>query len=227
MNDNKKNELTSLLTMMMERELQKTDDETDYEFVEFCATRLEELMGDDIAVSEEEIRRRCAEITGSAVSDMSQPKKKHCSLRRIIAVAAVVCIVLCTAVTVYAEIPELPEIVKCVLGLPVGESIEHEDFTYTHLGEPKCYQSIADFKKHENVEILYPVQCVIRAAKEIPSDYELRLSESEIFSHAGLDFYVICNEVIAAYTEYHGMWYTIQANSYDALIELLKKVEVK
>ena len=153
-------ELVIWLRDAISEETQKQEDQIDYEFVNECMALLSELITDKYNLSEEEIKAQARRITSANpknnIKKVELVDKRPIKLKRLAIFAIAAAVFICGALTVFAVSPAFRNMVMSVLGMNVGDSIEHNGITYINSGEGKVYADIAELVEKEGLDIMYP-----------------------------------------------------------------------
>lgn len=193
-----KSVLAKWLGDVIRTEMEKPVEEINWELVDECEAYLAELYS-DIRISEEQMRQNIANIKNksSNVKTPSAPRRMP-RWRRMIVVVCIISGILACGVSAYAFIPGFREMIREVLNLPVGESIDDEDgITFTNLGESKKYQNIDQLVLSEKLDILYPhnlpigwsIKSITAISGEVPQ-YLVSFSDNQssiLISHGEID----------------------------------------
>lgn len=158
--DNKSNNdeaIAKLLGAIIYRETSKPDGECDTELVRACE---EELASLDLSanVSEDELNKKLTAITDKKHGN-ERINRKHI-IKRISTVAA--CFILVVGiltVTAYATVPSFSDMIRRVLHMPVGSSIDDDGITFINEGSTKQYSTLDELTEAEelnNYGIIFP-----------------------------------------------------------------------
>ena len=144
--DNKSNNeeiIAKLLGAIIYRETSKPDGECDTELVRACE---EELASLDLSAtaSEDELNEKLIAIMDKKHGSerISNKNRKHI-IKRISTVAA--CFILVVGiltVTAYATVPSFSDMIRRVLGMSVGSSINDDGITFINEGKTKQYSTL-------------------------------------------------------------------------------------
>lgn len=141
---------------IIDAEMEKGDDEIDMALVMECDAYLAELMS-DVVISEEQMAKNIASIKGKTCNDkITSTKRRTPRMRRIIAAICAAAVIIGGTVTAYAFVPAFRDMVRDVLNLGQGSSVDEGGITYVYAGKTATYKSIDELIQSENLDILYP-----------------------------------------------------------------------
>lgn len=189
-----KETLIRFLGDVIEAEMNKPDDEINLGLIEECDGFLSELMS-DVTVSDEQMQRNIAKIKGMAVPcEITSVRPRRMPRPRRIAAAILAAVLLIGgSLTAYAFVPAFRDMVRNVLHLDSGNSIDGDGVTYVYYGERKTYKNIEEWVNAQNLDILslhdLPAHLQIKAiiGSDEPSGHMYNLSFTD-----GLSTIVIC-----------------------------------
>ena len=158
------------LYAIIENELNKDEEQIDYELIQECSDLDAYLTGNESPLSEEEYQQALQQIrsktmtkqTESSNSKVVSPKKTKRWSIRVALVAAAVLVVMFSAITVAAisqgrSVSEfISANIKEFLGLDIGDSIEGENITLIKGETTAEYSSIEEAVNALELDILYP-----------------------------------------------------------------------
>lgn len=155
MNDreNHKNDLIRFLGDIIENESSKNDSEANIDLIDDCGDILNDIVKEDVAVSDAEIDRKIRMITRGGAPHRTVKKG---ILRRsvpIVCIAALLCVSVGAA---YIIEPELRDGFKAVFEKGIGGQVESGDLTFGFIGTSKKYASTEQLIKHTGLNIMYP-----------------------------------------------------------------------
>lgn len=210
-------ELVVWLRDAISTETQKPEDQIDYEFVDECMALLSDLVTDKYNLSEKEIRAQVRRITSANSSKVIPTKRKPVKLKRFAYVAIAAAVLICGALTAFSVSSDFRYMVKSLLKLEVGDSVETSEVTYIKNGVGTVYSDISELVEKENLNIMYPhklpdgleVTKVVRVETEdivsvVFSDVKTSIrikfnaenldeytNTSEVCTYNGVNFYVV------------------------------------
>ena len=243
-----KQEMMRFLGDVIEAEMDKPEDEIDMELIAECDAYLAELLA-DIEISDEQMTANIAKIKEKAChtkAPETRPRRMP-RPRRLVAAILAAALLIGGTLTAYAFVPAFRDMIRSVLKLGCGETIDENGITYVYNGERKKYNSIEDWVVSENLDILYPhelpdgltVKNIFVAGEGETLTYNISFTdgisgiaimhkaedvsalhkESEIFvTPQGVISYVLIRESIIVSTTVHNDWtYYITTNTMDDL----------
>ncbi len=171
--------LAKWLGDVISEEMKKSDSEIDWDLVDECEAYLAELYS-DVAISEKKLTANIAKIKAKACNVTSFPQtSRRPRMRWLLAAGLAAVILFCCAVTAYAFVPQIQDVIQRVLCTNPGTSINEDGVTYVYAGETVNYQSIDDLIQSEKIDILYPhnlpnnlkIKSVVGVKNESCSEY--------------------------------------------------------
>ncbi len=152
-----KETLIRFLGDVIEAEVGKPDDEINLPLIEECEGFLSELLS-DVTVSDEQMQRNIAKIKGMGAPRAVASARPRRTLRPRRLVAAILAAVLLIggSLTACTFVPALRDMIRWVLNLGCGETVDDGGVTYVYNGERKKYKNIEEWVTTENLDILYP-----------------------------------------------------------------------
>jgi len=148
--------LAKWLGDIISEEMKKSDSEIDWDLVDECEAYLAELYS-DVVISEKELKANIAKIKEKTCNVTSSPKRsRKPRMRRLLAAGLAAAVLLCCAVTAYAFVPSVRDMINTVLRLPVGSMIDDQGITFTYEGRITSYNSIDELMQNEKLDIMYP-----------------------------------------------------------------------
>ena len=148
--------LAKWLGDIISEEMKKSDSEIDWDLVDECEAYLAELYS-DVVISEKELKANIAKIKASACNVTSSPKRsRKPRMRCLLAAGLAAALLFCCAVTAYAFVPSIRDMINTVLNLPIGSSAEDNGITFTNVGITVVYESMDELVQNENLNIIYP-----------------------------------------------------------------------
>lgn len=151
--------ISKWVSEVIHREVSKPDGEADLELIDECEKTLSCLNGGGL--SEEELKKRLEKITGkSSYQAVSVHKLRAKSKRRIaLAAACMVVVMLIGMVTAYATVPSFNDMIRGVLGMPIGSSVDDSEITFINDGKITQYSSLdglINAEKLNDYGIIFP-----------------------------------------------------------------------
>lgn len=141
---------------VIEAEIKKPDNEIDTALIVECSEYLDELLS-DIQISDEQIERNIAKIKNKSSNTKNTSSiRRTPRMRRFIAAICAAALLVGGTVSAYAFIPAFRDMVREVLDLPSGSSVDSEGITFVHRGKTREYNSLEELVTSENLDILYP-----------------------------------------------------------------------
>ncbi len=239
---------------IIDAEMEKGDDEIDMALVMECDAYLAELMS-DVVISEEQMAKNIASIKGKTCNEkITSTTRRMPRMRRIIAAVCAAAVIIGGMVTAYAFVPAFRDMVRDVLNLGQGSSVDEGGVTYTHQGEIRKYKTIDELIIGENLNILYPhnlpSELKIKAISSYgegdsltyfisfedssvsisvkcgEGDISQLSSNSQIYQNTkNITSYILVNEEATVSTTVHdGRTYYITANNIDQITTLLENL---
>ncbi len=152
-----KETLIRFLGDVIEAEMGKPDDEINLPLIEECEGFLSELMS-DVTVSDQQMKENIAKIKGMGAPRAVASVRPRRTLRPRRLVAAILAAVLLIggSLAACAFVPALRDMIRWVLNLDHGDTIDDGGVTYVYNGERKKYKNIEEWVTTENLDILYP-----------------------------------------------------------------------
>lgn len=252
-----KNAMIKWLGDVIEAEIKKPDNEIDTALIVECSEYLDELLS-DIQISDEQMKRNIANIKNRSCDTTNTASTRHHRrtprMRRFIAAICAAALLWGGAVSAYAFIPAFRDMIREVLNLPSGSSVDSEGITFVNFGEITKYENIEELINAENLDIIYP--------HELPEELKIKsityidnatspfysilfvdnlvsisidkteidpsqLSDSsEVYENLyGITSYVLCeNEVYTSVTLYGGYTYYVTAYNYQHIMDILENL---
>ena len=133
-------------------ELEKPDDEIDWEFIEICEDLTKIFMGEK-QLSEEDISSRISMITERSKKFKAVKTKRQIKSILVATVAAVIFIF--SSISVYAITPLKDYIIKA-LQLDVHQSVPEDDIAYSYRDLTGEYPSLENSINEDQREVCYP-----------------------------------------------------------------------
>jgi len=181
--------------------------------------------------------------------------KKRIIWKKVWLVAAIVALLISAAtITASAFGFNVFEYFREVIGLSAGEKVDKGTVTLINRGEAKEYDSIEELLEAENINILYPsvlpegieiesvrisedtngecikiftnnsqVNIAIYAGRT-PTDSTFE--DSEVFELNGIKF-CVNEELVSAYCYHNNCFYSIQANNYENILQMIDNIKEK
>ncbi len=152
-----KETLIRFLGDVIEAEMGKRDDEINLPLIEECDGFLSELMS-DVTVSDEQMKENIAKIKGMAAprAIASVRPRRTFRPRRLIAAILAAVLLIGGSLTACTFVPALRDVIRWVLHLDCGETMDDGGVTYVYNGERTKYKNIEEWVTTENLDILYP-----------------------------------------------------------------------
>lgn len=138
-------------------EMEKPDGDIDMDLVMECEEYLAELLS-DVKFPDKQMKRNIAKIK-SKTRHTERPFAlvfRMPYMRKIVAAACAAVILAGGAITTSAFAPSFWDLVRCVLNLDFGTSVDDGGVTYINRGETHGYQTIDELIQQEEIDILYP-----------------------------------------------------------------------
>ena len=235
-------------------EMEKPDGGIDMELVMECEEYLAELLS-DVKFPDKQMKRNIAKIK-SKTRHTERPFAlvfRMPYMRKIVAAACVAVILAGGAITTSAFAPSFWDLVRCVLNLDFGTSVDDGGVTYMYYGERTKFKNIEEWVESENLDILYPhdlpehlkIKTIVSIDEE-SNVYTIALTDdrttidinfgeidistlsakSEVFINShNITSYVLVNEEIIVSTTVHNGWtYYITANTMDDMKTILENL---
>lgn len=156
MNKYTRAELIIRLRDTISKEVEKPEDEIDFELVDACLKQLAELMGERTEFSSEKLDKRLAEIM-AAKTDVDKVKRKsRFALKSIMEVACVALVLISASFAVGAFNPSMRNMVHLALEQTDGGTLEEAGVSYKRMDVSKTYSSISELVDGEGLDIAYP-----------------------------------------------------------------------
>ncbi len=154
----------SLLSEIIDAELDKPAKERDGELIEQCSVLLVELMPDDAVMTAEELEANLQTIKSSVEPKIIRVHThKHLVWRRVAVAAAIAMVTTMLSLSVVAvqqgysnAFEFVADKASQILCLNTGKQHEDSGFSVTLNGHIKEYADIEEFLQKENLHILYP-----------------------------------------------------------------------
>ncbi len=152
-----KETLIRFLGDVIEAEMGKPDDEINLPLIEECDGFLSELMS-DVTISDEQMKENIAKIKGMGAprAVASVRPRRTIRPRRLVAAILAAVLLIGGSLTACAFVPALRDMIRWVLNLDHGETVDDGGVTYVYNGERKKYKNIEEWVTTENLDILYP-----------------------------------------------------------------------
>ena len=179
--DATKEQQVAWICQIINREVEKSDDDVDYDLIMECTEFLNDLTSADVPYTDEEIEARLRKLKGdSAQADqngqiLSAPisKKRFKPWLKVVAALAATFSVFFATLTVvaknqgYGSAWEFVVINACkIIGLESGEQVDENGITIVKPTETITYTSIEELIEKENLGILYP--------SDLPDDLKIK-----------------------------------------------------
>lgn len=250
-----KETLIRFLGDVIEAEMGKPDDEINLALIEECDGFLAEFLS-DVTISDEQMQRNIAKIKGMAApAEIASVRTRWIPRpRRIAAVILAAVLLIGGSLTAYAFVPAFRDMVRNVLCLDGGDSIDGDGVTYVYNGERKRYDSIDEWVVSENLDILYPhklpnglaIRNIIASNNGDTSMYNIAFDdgitgivilhneidtstlhkESQLYeNNYGILSYILSSEnAVTSVIVYNDYTYYISTNTLDDMISILENL---
>ena len=152
-----KQDMIRFLGDVIEAEMDKPEDEIDMELIAECDAYLAELLA-DTEISDEQMTANIAKIKGKACHTKA-PETRTRRMprpRRLIAAILAAVLLIGGTLTAYAFVPAFRDMVRNVLNLGKGSTMDDGGVTFIYSGKRSTYESIEELIQKENIDILYP-----------------------------------------------------------------------
>ncbi len=249
-----KESMIKWLGEVIDAELDKPDDEIDMALIMECNAYLAELMP-EVDVTDEQIERNIASIMNKSCNEKrtSTTPRRTPRKRRLIAIICAVALAIGGTVSAYAFVPAFRDMVRNVLNLGAGASVDDGGITFTYLGRMAIYESLDELIQAENLNIMYfhklpdgikikyvtcsgegeNFVCTITFADGMGSFYVeahetdiSKLSTSSIIYEAnGISYYITDDTELYVAVATHNSWtYNVSTHNMELLKELLENL---
>ncbi len=249
--ENSKSKKLKWIADALMSEVQKPEEEIDWEYVKLCEILLSSFLPQR-KLSKWGIKKRVNQILNrraSGSSFLEENKAKPVSYKFkpafVALIAAVVLMLSCVTVCATTTFDE--NILKA-LNLWVNQSFEDNGITYIYGGKSVNYKTIDEFLDSEKINICYPEKIAYNAnLLEILRDETIsqttfvyddtrlsfiiehdrpidikRYSDSEIVKHNNHIFYILYSDLnVTAITVINNDFYTLKCDSKDYLLEMI------
>ena len=244
-----KEELIEWLDNAIEIETKKPTNEIDMDFVTECEQLINVLMGNYHEYTDEDAERYLAEI-----EKREKAKKNTFFIRskKALAASVAVFIIFLGGFAVYASSPVVREFIHNVLNLDMGQGLEQDGITYVFLGQSFRYKNIETLLESENLNIKYPTNipynAYIKKVRYIETEENIYftfsderiqftisknkelsiglIQNAETVTIDNLIFYINSkNNCFIAYSIINSDLYTLQCDSKEELIKMIKSIE--
>lgn len=165
MKDASREQKISWLCQIIKNETDKPEDQRDFDLIAECTEYLQELSEPDAEPTQEQMDRILLEIKANhPESEIAKPvAKRPRKLMRIMAVAAVLVVMLFSALTVAAKIQGYStawefvlENIERIAKMQSGDSLNENGITLIKGDKSVSYSSIEELISSEGYDILYP-----------------------------------------------------------------------
>ena len=165
MKDASREQKISWLCQIIKNETDKPEDQRDFDLIAECTEYLQELSEPDAEPTQEQMDRILIEIKANhPESEIAKPvAKRPRKLMRIMAVAAVLVVMLFSALTVAAKIQGYStawefvlENIERIAKMQSGDSLDENGITLIKGDKSVSYSSIEELISSEGYDILYP-----------------------------------------------------------------------
>lgn len=142
------------LNSIIAKELKKAKSEQDEQLISECIEEIADLKKIKGSYSKEEIDRNFDLLQAEIRSKINIASR--IPMRRILAVASIICLVIVSSIAVYAVSPSFREWILAVVDMAPGHSIDKDGITYINNGTPILYGTIEELLEIEQLDIYYP-----------------------------------------------------------------------
>ena len=184
MKDASREQKISWLCQIIKNETDKPEDQRDFDLIAECAEYLQELSEPDAEPTQEQMDRVLLEIKANhpASKEIEMPvAKRPRKLLKIMAAAAVLLVMLFSALTVAAKIQGYStawefvlENIERISKMQSGDSLEENGITLIKGDKSVSYSSIEELISSEGYDILYP--------SDLPNDIKITKIAQQVVS---------------------------------------------
>lgn len=153
-NEDYRKKMIDFLGGIIEMESGKSDGEANTDLMEECGDMLCDLVGNDAAISDDEIEKRIKIVTGR--NDTRSHTRKRTAARRagsVILAAALLCV---SVGAVCLIDPKLREGFTTAIGMGYGKPVDVDNYTFEVIGTALIYSNAEELLKATGFDIMYP-----------------------------------------------------------------------
>lgn len=214
-------------------EIEKPENEIDYELVDSCSKLLAELIGDTEKLSKEELEERYSEIINHKPMQATPGQKMTFRMKGVLSVVCAAMVIVGGSFAVSAFKPSTMNYVLSALNLNKGGEFEEAGITYRYMGEAVVYSSVSEIIEKEDIGIILPtelpegirIESIIRNDEKIVIEFNDDVLNVAVYFDCKSEFdelknnseKYVCNDIISNIAERDGIYisYTfIDSNVY-------------
>ena len=152
-NEDYKSKMIGFLGDIIEGESGKSGSEANHDLIRDCGDILCDLIGEDAAVSDDEIEKRIGMITGRNNSRHHAGRRTARRAVSVILAAALLCV---SVGAVCLIDPKLREGFTTAISTGYGKPVNIDNYTFEVIGTSRIYGSAEELLKATGLDIMYP-----------------------------------------------------------------------